>query len=234
MSCCLHAYLHLVAAIYLSIVPESHFLLVLSSYPKAPRFLLWVLVEIAVVGSDMQEVIGTSIALYLLTNGWLVLRSRDSSRRKIHRFSILEDFIVHTSFGCSWFLKALLPICRLPLYWGVIITICDTFTFLLLDKYGLRKLEAFFVFLITVMALTFGYEYIRIGPPQGEVIEGLFFPWCEDCNYDQLKQAVGEFVFELPAVNHRNIVASYSMLISYPMSTVIWNRNENHHGAIDI
>lgn len=41
---------------------------------------------------------------------------------------------------------------------GVLITITDTFTFLLLDKYGLRKLEAFFGFLIAVMALTFGYE----------------------------------------------------------------------------
>lgn len=47
---------------------------------------------------------------------------------------------------------------RIPLYAGVLITIADTFTFLLLDKYGLRKLEAFFGFLITVMAITFGYE----------------------------------------------------------------------------
>ena len=47
---------------------------------------------------------------------------------------------------------------RIPLYAGVLITIADTFTFLLLDKYGLRKLEAFFGFLITVMAVTFGYE----------------------------------------------------------------------------
>ena len=52
------------------------------------------------------------------------------------------------------------PFCffRIPLYGGVLITIADTFTFLLLDKYGLRKLEAFFGFLITVMAVTFGYE----------------------------------------------------------------------------
>lgn len=34
----------------------------------------------------------------------------------------------------------------------------DTFTFLFLDKYGLRKLELFFGLLITVMAVTFGYE----------------------------------------------------------------------------
>lgn len=47
---------------------------------------------------------------------------------------------------------------RIPLWAGVLITIIDTFTFLLLDKYGLRKLELLFGFLITVMAFTFGYE----------------------------------------------------------------------------
>lgn len=38
------------------------------------------------------------------------------------------------------------------------ITIIDTFSFLLLDKYGLRKLELFFGVLIATMAFTFGYE----------------------------------------------------------------------------
>ncbi len=46
----------------------------------------------------------------------------------------------------------------IPIWGGVLITVVDTFTFLLLDKYGLRKLELFFGFLITVMAFTFGYE----------------------------------------------------------------------------
>lgn len=50
---------------------------------------------------------------------------------------------------------------RIPLYAGVLITIADTFTFLLLDKYGLRKLEAFFAFLILIMVVTFGYEVIK-------------------------------------------------------------------------
>lgn len=40
----------------------------------------------------------------------------------------------------------------------MVITVFDTFTFLLLDKYGLRKLEFFFGFLIAVMGLSFGYE----------------------------------------------------------------------------
>ena len=40
----------------------------------------------------------------------------------------------------------------------MLITVCDTFTFLMVDKYGMRKLEAFFCFLITVMGVMFGYE----------------------------------------------------------------------------
>ncbi|KAL5006553.1 hypothetical protein ScPMuIL_015359 [Solemya velum] len=118
-------------------------------YPKVPRIILWIMVEIAIIGSDMQEVIGTAIAFYLLSNG------------------------------------------KIPLYAGVLITIVDTFTFLLLDKYGLRKLEAFFAFLITVMAVTFGYEYIMVSPSQTKVMEGLFIPYCKDCGPPQLLQAVG-------------------------------------------
>ena len=43
----------------------------------------------------------------------------------------------------------------------------DTFTFLFLDKYGLRKLELFFGLLITTMTVTFGYEYVVAAPDQG-------------------------------------------------------------------
>ena len=55
-------------------------------------------------------------------------------------------------------LSVLLYLIRIPLWAGVLITVADTFTFLLLDRYGLRKLEAFFCTLITIMAVMFGYE----------------------------------------------------------------------------
>jgi NRAMP (natural resistance-associated macrophage protein)-like metal ion transporter len=118
-------------------------------YKKAPRILLWIMVEIAIIGSDMQEVIGTAIAFYMLTN------------------------------------KAI------PLWGGVLITVLDTFTFLGLDKYGLRKLELFFGLLIGVMTVTFGYEYIVVSPNQGEVVEGLLVPWCSGCGRKEMLQAVG-------------------------------------------
>ncbi|MFH4975490.1 hypothetical protein AB6A40_002199 [Gnathostoma spinigerum] len=118
-------------------------------YPTIPRLILWIMVEIAIIGSDMQEVIGTSIAFYLLSYGYI------------------------------------------PLYVGVLITSLDTFLFLFLDTYGFRKLEAFFAFLITTMALTFGFEYITVKPSQLEVIKGTFIPWCSHCGSTELLQAVG-------------------------------------------
>ncbi len=38
-------------------------------YPTVPRIMLWIMIEIAIIASDMQEVIGTAIAFYLLSRG---------------------------------------------------------------------------------------------------------------------------------------------------------------------
>ncbi|XP_036007893.1 natural resistance-associated macrophage protein 2 isoform X2 [Fundulus heteroclitus] len=118
-------------------------------YRPVPRIILWLMIELAIIGSDMQEVIGCAIAFNLLSVG------------------------------------------RIPLWAGVLITITDTFVFLFLDKYGLRKLEAFFGLLITIMALSFGYEYVLVKPDQGEVLKGMFLPYCANCGPMQLEQAVG-------------------------------------------
>lgn len=37
-------------------------------YRAFPRIILWIMTEIAIIGADMQEVIGTAIAIYLLSN----------------------------------------------------------------------------------------------------------------------------------------------------------------------
>lgn len=79
----------------------------------------------------------------------------------------------------------------IPLWVGTIITILDTFTFLFLDKYGLRKLEVFFGLLITMMAVSFGYEFLVVKPDIGEIVKGSLIPWCADCDAGALTQAVG-------------------------------------------
>lgn len=71
------------------------------------------------------------------------------------------------------------------------ITVFDTFTFLLMDKYGLRKLEFFFAFLISMMAVTFGYEFFIVKPEVSEIIKGAVIPWCKDCDSRALLQGIG-------------------------------------------
>jgi NRAMP (natural resistance-associated macrophage protein)-like metal ion transporter len=43
----------------------------------------------------------------------------------------------------------------------------------------------------TVMAVTFGYEYIKVKPNELSVIKGLAVPYCSDCDSGSLMQAVG-------------------------------------------
>ena len=108
-------------------------------YSTYPRIALWVMVEIAIIGSDMQEVIGTAIAIFLLSDG------------------------------------------KIPLWAGTLITIVDTFTFLFLDKYGLRKLEYFFAFLIATMAFSFSYQYFVDIPDQV-----LYLPSTKKSNFQSI------------------------------------------------
>ncbi|XP_057544873.1 metal transporter Nramp3.2-like [Amaranthus tricolor] len=44
-------------------------------YPKWTRYLLWIMAEMALIGSDIQEVIGSAIALKILSHGFLPLWS---------------------------------------------------------------------------------------------------------------------------------------------------------------
>lgn len=52
-------------------------------------------------------------------------------------------------------------------------------------------MEFFFGLLITIMGVTFGFEYITSKPDQVGVIEGMFIPWCMGCDSRALLQAVG-------------------------------------------
>src|SRR3954453_4758763 len=60
----------------------------------------------------------------------------------------------------------------LPLVWGVSITILDTFLLFYLQKLGMRKLEAFIVALIAIIALSFFAEIFFAKPNWHEVAKG--------------------------------------------------------------
>lgn len=117
-------------------------------YPKVPRYLLWVCIEIAIIGSDMQEVIGTSVAIYMLSRG------------------------------------------SIPLVVGVLITIFDTLTFLLIERFGIRKLEGFFALLIAIMAVSFGFEFFTVKPNIVDLVKGILIPWCSDCGRKEFLQGI--------------------------------------------
>lgn len=88
--------------------------------------------ELAIIGSDIQEIIGSAIALRIL-------------------------------FG-------------IPIWVGALITVCDTLTFMFLHYFGVKKLEAFFAFLIGMMAATFAVNFFLSDPNWGEMAVGTVVP----------------------------------------------------------
>ncbi|GAM26349.1 hypothetical protein SAMD00019534_095240 [Acytostelium subglobosum LB1] len=135
-------------------------------YPKTARILLWIMTELAIIGSDIQEVIGTAIAINILSNG------------------------------------------HIPLWAGVLITAADTFTFLMLENYGIRKLEAFFCSLISIMAITFIVEYIISKPDQLQVFEGVVFPLCSKKNVTMAVGILGAVIMPHNIYLHSALVLS--------------------------
>lgn len=115
-------------------------------YPNWARILLWFMAELALIGADIQEVIGSAIAIQILSRGFL------------------------------------------PLWAGVLITAADCFIFLLLENYGVRKLEAMFAVLIFTMGLSFAWMFADAKPSRNELLIGLLVP---KLSSRTIRQAVG-------------------------------------------
>jgi manganese transport protein len=60
----------------------------------------------------------------------------------------------------------------LPLQWGVTITVLDTFLLLILQRYGIRKMEAFIIALVAIVGISFLVELFMARPVMSEVITG--------------------------------------------------------------
>ena len=63
----------------------------------------------------------------------------------------------------------------LPLPWGVALTALDTLLLLLLQRWGIRRLEAVVIALVALVAACFAVELMLLQPPWGEVARG-FIP----------------------------------------------------------
>ncbi|MCI1944193.1 Nramp family divalent metal transporter [Clostridium luticellarii] len=115
-----------------------------SHYNKAVNYVLWILCEIAIVSTDIAEVLGTAIGLNLIFN--------------------------------------------LPLIYGVIITGFDTLLLLFLDRFGIRKMEAFIIGLIAIIGISFFVEIVISKPDYHGIVLG-FIPSLP--NEDALFIAIG-------------------------------------------
>ncbi|MGB2869009.1 MAG: Nramp family divalent metal transporter [Bacteroidota bacterium] len=60
----------------------------------------------------------------------------------------------------------------IPLLFGVILTGIDTLLFLVIQSYGIRKMEAFILALVSTIGICFGIEMILAKPDWGQVITG--------------------------------------------------------------
>src|ERR1041385_7701882 len=76
----------------------------------------------------------------------------------------------------------------LPLLTGVLITVLDTFLLLALQRFGIRKMEAFIIGLISIIGMAFIAELFVVKPVASEIFSGLkpTIP-----NYDALYIAIG-------------------------------------------
>lgn len=131
-----------------------------------PRIILWIMTELAIIGSDIQQVVGSAVAIHALSNQVI------------------------------------------PLWVGVLITACDTMIFLLLERKGMRYLEAFFAILIGTMAVTFGIEYMLSKPDTIDVIKGTLIPSLPKNSTVQAVGIIGAVIMPHNIFLHSSLVQS--------------------------
>ncbi|RGB30508.1 natural resistance-associated macrophage protein [Rhizophagus diaphanus] len=135
----------------LGVVTGNHLAqLIRQYYPRPVSIVFWLITEIAIIGSDIQEIVGTAIALKILF--------------------------------------------RIPLWVGTLLTAMDTFTFMLLQNYGVRKLEALFMVLISTMAICFWIEMFMSDPDVVDIIKGTLIPTIPRKAFVEAVAIIGAFI----------------------------------------
>ncbi|RCH78116.1 hypothetical protein CU098_002917, partial [Rhizopus stolonifer] len=117
----------------LGVVTQTHLAqLIRKNYSRPASVAIWMFTQLAIIGSDIQEIIGTAIALKILLG--------------------------------------------LRLWVGVMITATDTFLFMWLQQYGVRKMEMFFMSLIGLMVVCFWVEMLASKPNMELLLKGILVP----------------------------------------------------------
>lgn len=144
------------------------------------RYTLWIMTELAIIGSDVQEVVGSATALTILFN--------------------------------------------IPTWLGAIITILDSFLFLFIHYYGVRKLEFFFLALIATMTVMFVSNMVIAEPDYGSVARGAIVPTVPEGAWPATLGLVGAVIMPHNLYLHSALVLTRK--INYR------NRSEIHEGNI--
>jgi manganese transport protein len=106
-------------------------------YPAWTRWPNWLLCELAIGACDLAEVLGSAVAINLLTHG------------------------------------------HIPIFWAVLITSADVLLLLVLQRYGMRKIESVVLVLVSTIAVCYFVEIFvlpQTKPDALEMAKALFHP----------------------------------------------------------
>eukprot|EP00607_Mallomonas_marina_P010054 CAMPEP_0182419720 /NCGR_PEP_ID=MMETSP1167-20130531/4108_1 /TAXON_ID=2988 /ORGANISM="Mallomonas Sp, Strain CCMP3275" /LENGTH=432 /DNA_ID=CAMNT_0024594783 /DNA_START=126 /DNA_END=1421 /DNA_ORIENTATION=- len=135
--------------------------------------LTWVFLFTTIIGLFLQAM-GARIGI--VTGKHLAELCREEySRPKVISLWVMSEIAIVASDAqavvCSAI--ALKILFQWPLWLGCLVTIVDTFTFLMLHVFGIRSLEFVFVALVGIMAICFFYNFLMKPPQAAEVFAGL-------------------------------------------------------------
>lgn len=134
-------------------------------YPRTARVLLWLMMEIAIIGADIQETIGSSIALHILSGEVI------------------------------------------SLWAGCLIISVSAFILLLLERFGLKQLEAVFAVFIALMGVSLGINFFQAHIPAKKVLTGLLVPTIPRDAWPVAVGALGALVMPYNIYFHSSLVS---------------------------
>ena len=150
--------------------------------------LLWVLLMSNLMALLLQSL---SARLGIVRGRDLAQANRETYPKKINFFLYILAEVAIAATDLAEVLGMAIGIQLLtgiPLMWAVGITVLDTFLLLILQRLGMRKMEAFIIALVAIIGLSFLTEIILARPVLGEVVTG-FVPTIP--NHEALFIAIG-------------------------------------------
>lgn len=137
-----------------------------AEYPRWLTYVIYVQMEIAVIGADIQEVVGTGISINLITSGYV------------------------------------------PVWAGCLITSIDTLSFLAIQYFGVRYLEAVIVLLISMMSVCFFINWGASNTDAAALLTGWIVPTLPSYAVTQAVGTIGAVIMPHNLYLHSGLVLS--------------------------